>query len=54
LAGLQEPADSGDRPRARLTAVAKVENEARIAHGLAAEAGWRNVRQAQELLNFSQ
>jgi hypothetical protein len=54
LGGLQELSDPGDCPGPRLTAVTKVENEARIAHGLAAEPGRRNVRQAQELFNFSQ
>ena len=34
--------------------VAQVENEARVAHGLAPETGWRDVGNTQEILDFSE
>jgi len=54
LRGLQELTDSGNRSRTGFTAIAKVENEAGVAHGFTTETGWWNVHKAQELLYFSQ
>jgi hypothetical protein len=54
LRGLQELTDSGYRSRAGFTAIAKVENEAGVAHGFTTETGWWNVHKAQELPYFSQ
>jgi hypothetical protein len=53
LRGLQELADSGHGLRSRLSAVAQIEDEARVAHNLAPEAGRRELADAQEILDFS-
>jgi hypothetical protein len=45
--------DSGNGFRSRIAPVAKVENEAGIAHGISAEAGWRDIRLAQKFLYLS-
>jgi hypothetical protein len=54
LCGLQELADTRNCSRTRFATVAQVENEARVALGLAPETGWRDVGNTQEILDFSE
>jgi len=48
----EEGADPGDRSRPRVAAVAEVENEARVAHCVPAESGWRDAVLAKIFFNF--
>jgi len=49
---LQIGANAGDRSRPRITAIAKVEHEPRIAHDVPAESGWGGAVLAKIFFNF--
>jgi hypothetical protein len=54
LRGLQIGTDARYGRGARVAAVAEVENEAGVAHGVASESGWSRIITAQEFFYFSE
>src|SRR5262245_52561071 len=54
LSRLQIGKDALDGQRTRVAAVAQIEDEAGIANGFPAEAGWSDIAPAQEFFHLSQ